>query len=73
MNDILDVSQFENLYSIDIECKNVGVYIYKKEFEPYKVKALMNDIIKPNYDDCETIARNLPCTEDGWSVILYRL
>lgn len=73
LNDILDVSQFENLYSIDIECKNVGVYIYKKEFEPYKVKTLMNDIIKPNYNYCETIERNLPCTEDGWSVILYRI
>lgn len=73
LNDILDVSQFENLHAINIECKNFGVYIYKQVLEPYKVETLMHDMIKPNYNDCETIASNLPCTEDGWSVILYRI
>lgn len=73
LNDALDISQFENLHAIDIEYKNFGVYIYKQELELCKVKTLMCDMIKPNYDDCETIARNLPCTADGWSVILYRI
>lgn len=77
--DVLDVSQFENLNSISIDCGCMTAIIFKKEdaeYNKYKLAALYEDMIKPAVSadgDITKIIEDVPCTDDGWSVVLCQI
>lgn len=79
--DVLDVSQFENLMSININCENMAVMLFKKELfkkedAKYKITTLYDYIIKPAVSvdgDITKLIEDLPCTDDGWSVLLCQI
>lgn len=77
--DILDVSQFESLTRISINCGCMTVIIFKKEdakYNKYKITTLYEDMMKPAVSadgDITKLIEDLPCTDDGWSVLLCQI
>lgn len=76
MTDFIDVSKFDVLNEIKIECDGMGVMIFKKESAEYMVSTLFNWMIRPTVGEMSTmtnIINSLPCTDDGWSVLLCEI
>lgn len=79
--DILDVSQFESLMSITINCENMAVMLFnkellKKEDAKYRITTLYEDMIKPAVSadgDITKLIEDIPCTDDGWLVLLCQI
>ena len=79
--DILNVSQFESLMSITINCENMAVMLFnkellKKEDAKYRITTLYEDMIKPAVSadgDITKLIENIPCTDDGWLVLLCQI
>ena len=80
LSDFIDVSQFNDLYSITITDKKMGVF-FEKIDDPYVKQhasyVYFTDMLKQTWEEKTGHKRNeidnlIPVTADGWRVIIFR-